>query len=47
MMIKTNEKDLKMNNKDTRLSTIFGTLFASANGGALIYSIYLIFTITA
>lgn len=41
-----NRKDLKMNNNDTKLSTIVGMLMASTSGSALVYSIYLVFAIT-
>jgi hypothetical protein len=45
-MNENNRKGLKMNNKNTRISTIIGTLTASVSGSALVYSIYLVFAIT-
>jgi hypothetical protein len=44
--IKPNRKAPKMNFHESKLSSIVLTLLASANAGALAYSIYLVFAVT-
>ncbi len=46
MMNDKNRKDSIMKTNDTKFSTLFVALTASANATALAYGIYLIFTIT-
>lgn len=46
LKMKHNRKDLKMKNKNSKISSTIIAMTVSANISAMVYSIYLVFAIT-